>query len=476
MGRLFWKVFFAFWLTMLCMALVAVLAVNSVQVSETEDDQSDAPGNGLLATSWRANERLRQYDALLRYGGVAALKAVLQNDAEEADRRDGRRQSANVMAVNEAGDELLGRMVPAATLAAAREQTQASLPAGRGGHRVAVRLSADTRGNAWWLFVPGDVQDRRTDRQRPLLRRLPGWAAPVAGLVFSLLFSGVLAWYLARPIRVLRDGMRQVAEGDLATRVAPHMGARRDELADLGRDFDRTTERLAQLIDSQRRLLHDVSHELRSPLARLQAAIGLMEQSPQRGAEMTSRIERESQRLDQLVDEILTLSRLEDSASRSAPASIDLRALLEDLLEDARFEGASRKQQIHLSGATRAMVTGDAALLHRAIENVVRNAMKFAPDGSDIDVDLSTQVASIPSGSWVTVTVADRGPGLADDQLTKVLDPFVRALPADGPAATTGFGLGLTIAQRAMTLHGGSLRLSNRAGGGLIAHLMLPAE
>lgn len=471
MGRLFWKVFLMFWITMLVMALLTAAGIQALR-DDDEDPLFSAPDardGAVLLINRRAEERLIQYAAILQHGGASVLRDVMRQTGGRAPHDRLSTWALATYVVDERGNDLLGRTVPAPALDAARQATTAG-DRGPGAWQV-----KSPTGQAWWLFIPRPSDETRRRRRPGYAGEAPRFAPIAAGLfLFSVSFSALLAWYLASPIKALRDGMRRVAGGDLNTRVADRIGARRDELADLGRDFDGTTGRIAQLLQSQKRLLHDVSHELRSPLARLQAAIGLLQQSPARAPELARRIETESQRLDLLVGEILTLARLDEGAGQMPTDRIDLDEMLADLVDDARFEAGARDQTIVLKGQIQRSVQGHAQLLRRAVENIIRNAIKYSPASSTIEVHLSVPPAGVDDDTaLVTIAVLDRGPGLPPDQLAHVLEPFVR-----GPAVQTadiGFGLGLAIAQRAARLHGGELSLANRDGGGLIASITLPA-
>jgi two-component system OmpR family sensor kinase len=275
----------------------------------------------------------------------------------------------------------------------------------------------------------------------------------------------MLAWYLVRPIRSLRWAFDAAAAGRLETRVSPLMGRRRDEIADLGRDFDRMAQQLQALVNAQRRLLHDVSHELRSPLARLQAAIGLARQSPATLEASLERIEREATRLDSMVGEVLTLARLESGTASQARERVDLAYIAASIAEDARFEAQSQNRDVRFSASGDVPVIGSADLLHRAIENVVRNAVKFTREGTTVEVRVQTSRTS------AVLIVTDHGPGITPSELAKVFDPFYRG---DAGQGTSGFGLGLAIAQRAVDAHGGAIRAANVVGGGLQVEIELP--
>jgi signal transduction histidine kinase len=299
--------------------------------------------------------------------------------------------------------------------------------------------------------------------------RPPGMPVPIfpvfAGLLASVLCAAGLAWYFSRPIRQLRSGFDRVADGDLDARVAPGMQGRRDELADLGRDFDRMTERLQGVVEGQQRLLHDVSHEMRSPLARLQAAIGLARQQPTRLDDCLQRVERESERMNQLVGQLLTLSRLEAGVTE-ATEWVDMAELLAGIIEDARFEAAARQVVIDYRAGEMAEIRANSELLHRAIENVLRNAIRYSPEGGRVGVTAGR------TGEIFHVRIADQGPGVAADELEAIFKPFFR-----GGAARSGdgHGLGLAIARRVMLAIRGRIDASRGEGGGLVVEIEMPA-
>lgn len=285
------------------------------------------------------------------------------------------------------------------------------------------------------------------------------------GLIAAAL-SAVLAWSLSRPLRLLRQAFGSAAAGQLDMRVAPQLGRQRDEFADLARDYDRMAQQLQALLGAQRRLLNDVSHELRSPLARLQVAAGLLQQSPGSADLALKRIEREVERLDQLVGEVLTLARLESGAPLGQLAEIDVIGLLASVADDARFEARALGKELRFEAShASVLLQGHGELLLRAFENVVRNAVKFTTEGSTVDV----QAQVLPAG--LQVRVCDRGPGLPEAALQHIFEPFVRG---ENGTQATGFGLGLAIARRAVQAHGGDIAAQNRKGGGLALAFTLP--
>jgi two-component system, OmpR family, sensor kinase len=441
MGRLFWKIFFAFWLALVTAAAASGTAVWWHRYArESAEPQLAVGPPQIFATDMAA--------ATLRHGGVAALREWMEETSPI--------RRVRVFAVDAAGNDLLGRAVPEGALSRAREL------AAQSGHPRAAQVVAAPGGESYLLFVPHTA----LAPPPPPLPVSP-WMLIVIGAATSLAVSAILAWYLARPIRSLRWAFDAAAGGRLETRVRPLMGRRRDEIADLGRDFDRMAQQLQKLVTAQRRLLHDVSHELRSPLARLQAAIGLVRQSPQKLDSSLERIEREATRLSELVGEVLTLARLESVNPAAEP--VELADVVASVAEDARFEAQAAGRDVSFQGVGGAIVRGRAELLHRAVENVVRNAVKYTAPGSTVDIAMRLEV----NPPRAVVSVTDRGPGIAPEELGRIFEPFYRASSDAGGAQ--GFGLGLAIAQRAIEAHGGQIRAANVEGGGLRMEIALPS-
>jgi two-component system OmpR family sensor kinase len=440
-GRLFWKIFIGFWIALVVAAVGAGTAVWVQHHGHDAPPQDLAAGPpSRLATDLAA--------VTLRHGGPDALREWMSEVQA--------RRNVIVFAVDDAGQDLLGREVPAAVLAAAREVVA------RGDDRGARKVAAPD-GASYLLFItraPG-ARPLRPPPEPPIAP----WEIIAIGIATSLAFSVLLAWYLVRPIRNLRWAFDAAAAGHLETRVSPLMGRRRDEIADLGRDFDRMAQQLQNLVSAQQRLLHDVSHELRSPLARLHAAIGLARQEPAKLEASLERIEREATRLDGMVGEVLALARLESGTSARAKERVDLAHIAASIAEDARFEAGALGRSVRFSASGDAPVIGNADLLHRAVENIVRNAVKFTHAGTSVDVRVhTTRTAAV-------LTVSDHGPGITPSELEKVFDPFYRGHAGQG---TSGFGLGLAIAQRAVDAHGGAIHAANVAGGGLQVEVELP--
>lgn len=287
----------------------------------------------------------------------------------------------------------------------------------------------------------------------------------VAGLV-----SFPLARYLTKPIQHVRAAAQRVAAGDLSVRVAPKIGRRSDEVGMLAQDFDRMAERVEALVSAQGQLLRDVSHELRSPLARL--SVGL-EIARKHASDETKpgldRMEREIERLNTLIGEVLAVSRLE-SKQTIEREEIDLSALVSEIVRDADFEAQSSGRSAALVSTVPARLRGDAEILRRAIENVVRNAVRFTDEKTRVEVALS----KVGNGNGkFRITVRDRGPGVPDEDLGSIFEPFYRVGTARD-RKTGGTGVGLAITDRAVRAHGGNVSAVNAPGGGLEVTLELP--
>jgi two-component system sensor histidine kinase CpxA len=295
-------------------------------------------------------------------------------------------------------------------------------------------------------------------------------------LALALLISGVICYaltaYLTRPVLRLRTAARQLAAGNLSARASERMGARRDEIGDLVRDFNRMADRIENLVTAQRQLITDISHELRSPLARLNVALGLARQraGEEAGASL-DRIEREAERLNDMIGQLLTLARLDSGARPNETMPVQLTALLEDIVADAQFEAGARHCAVQLAHADECTVYGDHELLRSAIENVVRNAVRYTPQGTQVEVSLSCE-AEIDNHRWAVVSVRDFGPGVPDSELPKLFRPFYRAGGAR-ERQTGGVGLGLAITQRALKVHGGTVQARNAEGRGLVVEMRL---
>jgi signal transduction histidine kinase len=315
---------------------------------------------------------------------------------------------------------------------------------------------------------------------------IPGLGIGIA-IITSGLMCYLLAWSMTSPVARLRKAAQSLAAGDLSARTGAPENGRRDELAELMRDFDRMAERIERLVDSQSRLLKDVSHELRSPLARLNVALGLARQRGTPEIENSlNRIELEADRLNQLIQRLLTISRLESGTDGLRKTRLSLRELVEQVARDAEYESGERGCRVNAvtattrttpdsaaAGADEFLVDADPDLLRSAVENVVRNATRYTGEGTAVEVQLERQQAA-NGDEDIVLRVLDSGPGVPDEALARIFEPFYRVDDARN-RLTGGAGLGLSIADRAIRMHGGQLRASNRKEGGLQVEIRLPA-
>ena len=434
--RLFWKILLGFWITFVAVTQLVWIGAALYRGEPSAKERAQWPGAIQMASATVA----------LRAGGAGAVERLKASWPARA-RND-------------------------LTLTALQAPARATAMAVDGGAHLTGAIAVISRG-------PDGVLYRLMYRPpaRPLHRSfLAGLVIPLGVLAVwgtgGLLFSAMLAWYLTHPISRLRTGFDRLAHGDLAVRLKPEMGRRRDEIADLAGDFDTMAERLQQLVRSRDQLMHDVSHELRSPLARLNMAIGLARQTPQRMEETLTRIEHETGRLDVLVGELLTLSRVE-SGDPSLDGYFEIEGLVRTVVDDARFEADASGVQVrtNIDDASgehpRPTVKGNAELLRRAIENVVRNALRFSKRGQTVDVDVD---ADETSHSFI-LRIQDEGPGVPPESLQVMFDPFVRVHEV---GFGKGYGLGLAIARRTILAHGGSIQAENRPEGGLAVTVRLP--
>jgi two-component system sensor histidine kinase CpxA len=303
------------------------------------------------------------------------------------------------------------------------------------------------------------------------------WGIPMPGLIIAVISSGLvcyfLAWYMTKPVALLRAATQQLAAGDLSARAGDPNSKRRDEIAGLMRDFDTMAARLENLVKAQSRLLNDISHELRSPLARLNVALGLARQrSGPESAAMLERIELEASRLNELIGRLLILARLEDGEQRVPTTPVRLDDVVLSVAEDAEFEAQARHCHVRSSIPEGEWgVRGEASLLHSAVENVVRNAIRYTREGSTVEIDL--EKTENANGAEAVVKVGDCGCGVPPDALEKLFQPFYR-IDDDRGRLTGGVGLGLAITERAVRFHGGTVSAANRAEGGLLVEIRLP--
>ncbi len=306
-------------------------------------------------------------------------------------------------------------------------------------------------------------------RQRPpqrwwRLNAIPQHVLLLFTLVISAIASFILAVSISRPLRELLQRNLEFAEGKLDSRVQ-HLVQRQDELGQLGHSFNTMAERIGALLTNQQRLLRDISHELRSPLARAQLALGLTER--QQNLAQMPRLKQELDRLDAMLDELLTYSRLDAGQYQLHKEPVDLPPLLAEIIAVNQVEAEAKQQQLQLSAPAELIVSADSHLLARAIENILRNAIKYSPANSNISCQLQLQA------DCCQLDICDQGPGIDEGQLSAIFQPFYR-LSSNREHDSGGTGLGLAIVAQIVRQHDGSVSASNQSSGGLCIRLRLP--
>jgi len=304
----------------------------------------------------------------------------------------------------------------------------------------------------------------------PISERIPGdllWTLKL-GTIFSAIICLLIAHYLTKPIENLRDATHQLARGNLDIRAGENLGHRQDEIADLVRDFDSMAGELRNQIQSERSLLSGVSHELRSPIARIRLALTLARNAPdEERKEMLDRIEQDTIQLDSMLERILTVARLESGQQKVRFEPLSLNDVIDDVLHDANFEATATGTTITCQKSGEVKVSGDTGLLHSAIENVVRNAIFYSGQNGKISVALDK------TNDSAVIAVRDDGPGVPESALPLLFKPFYRVDDSRG-IATGGMGLGLAIVRNAVAAHGGTVSAKNIAPQGLEVELRLP--
>jgi two-component system OmpR family sensor kinase len=449
MRSLFWRIFLSLWLgsTVLMVGsslLIAVIAEREVpeQVLERVGTLLRGSAHSLLQLHTRVDRRT-----------FADAVATAERDYDVA-----------IYFIDDAGRELLGRPLPAALRRFERGMGETPLTVGgplRGGALMfGERMRAPDGGE---YTVIGSA----IGPPLPSINLILG--TMLAPLLFSVLlagfFSAVSARYLVAPIDDLRRATRQLAAGDLDSRVGTALRGRTDEFGALAADFDRMADRIGTLIGTQRQLMLDLSHELRSPLARLRVALELMRDQPR--AALLDRMESDTDRMDVLIGELLLLARLESPASELSRTTVDLGELLSEIIDDARLEMAGQPRALGFDDSREVIaIDGDRELLLRALENVIRNALQHTPGNADVRVSLMRE------GNDARIRVTDGGSGFSADALSRLFAPFARG---DSPRQQQGNGLGLAIARAAVQRHGGHLDVVKRPPGtGAVVEILLP--
>jgi two-component system sensor histidine kinase CpxA len=416
-----------------------------------------------IRRSWRdltqVGPNAQRAAEIYEQSGAAALTAALQQTEKSS--------GVSATFFDESGKELSGRTAPSGageliTRAAESREIEFNF-AGR--ETIVARPVVSSKGQRY-MYVAHIPRPTFQQGLQPQLLRL------LVILVIGGIFCFWLARYLTTPLLKLRTTTNELAEGNLGARVAARLTKRRDEVGQLGRDFNGMAERLESMVRAQQRLLGDISHELRSPLARLGVALGLARQRS--GTEATGaldRIERESDNLNEMISQLLELTRLESGTDVRKRTTIDLASLVRDVAEDADYEARGVNRSVQVVWTERCSINGIEDLLRSAVENVVRNAVRFTPEGTAVEVALQRQNGG--GENVAVICVRDHGNGVPEESLEKIFRPFYRAEDARDRQSGGGTGLGLAITERAVRMHGGSVKAENAKDGGLSVEMRL---
>ena len=445
---LYLKIFLWFWVAMIIINGAFFVAFALTRPTPTRRSWRDLAQTGPNAQ--KAAEVFEQ-------SGSSALNGALQNTEKNS--------GVSGAFFDESGRELSGRNIPAgANELVARTIESRELEFNFSGPGTLVARPVVSAKGQRYIYV---AHIPRPPFQ-PFLQTL------AIRLLIVLVLGGIFCYWLARyvttPLFKLRTTTNQLAEGDFSARVGTNLAKRRDEVGQLGRDFNTMAERLESMVKAQQRLLGDISHELRSPLARLGVALGLARKRS--GSEATGaldRIERESDNLNEMISQLLTLTRLESGTDGRKRSPVDLDALVREVSEDADFEARSLNRSVQVVASDKCSINGVEDLLRSAVENVVRNAVRFTPEGTAVEVALRKQNGS--SDNFAVISVRDRGNGVPAESLEKIFRPFYRTEDARDRQSGGGTGLGLAITERAVRMHGGTVQAANAPEGGLAVEM-----
>lgn len=439
MRSLFWRILASFWLAIALVAGLSILLGH--MLNQDAWILSRHPGLNTLASRWTQHYEQEGLESAQRF----------------LERRK-HRFGIDVQVLNDSGEAVVPGTFPrrAAAFEARQHNDQRRLP----WRRLTQEYTSPDSGETYLLIYRIPHPALNAWHRESLL-----WPLSALGiaLVVLTLFSLFVTLSITRPLSRLRGAVHDLGQTSYQQNSLARLASRRDEFGVLANDFNKMGARLQSLIGSQRQLLRDVSHELRSPLARLRIALALAERAePEQRQALWPRLTRECDRLEDLISEILALARVDAEQSHAEP--VDLNALLGSVRKDAQL--SVPEQEIRLQAAPGLTLQGWPTLIERAVDNLVRNALRFNPVGQSIEIHAEREQGRI------VLSVRDHGPGVAEEHLAQLGEPFFRAPGQEAP----GHGLGLAIARRAAERHGGSLVLANHPQGGFVATLELPCE
>jgi len=438
MLSLFWKIFLTMWLSIVGFSATIGWLNDKLAREQWAEEPANTFSRGMIRITQRAQQALQME-------GRKGLRDELLNIP--------RMTRSHIYVVDDEEQELLGRDNALKQLVERRTVMDT------------VEFQ-DAAGNNYTIYT--------VNRTPPATLLAPGPQGTALRLVAAAVISALISYFLARslatPLEELRKASRKIAAGDLGTRVSKTMPRRQDEIGQLAKDFDIMTSRLQAMQQANQRLMQDVSHELRSPLARLSVALEIARKKGvgEIGSEI-DRITLESERLGTLVNDVLGLLRESSESTPRFDEDLDLSVLLSDLVEVVNYEVPEGKPGISWQATDPCEFHGDRELLWRAMENLLRNALRHTDPDRGVLLDLVVSKRK----SSVRLEVRDFGTGVPEEELEKIFEPFYR-VQESRDRGSGGHGLGLSIAANAVHMHGGSIQASNAQDGGLVVSISLP--
>ncbi|MCF6203521.1 MAG: ATP-binding protein [Methylococcaceae bacterium] len=469
---LFWKIFLYFWVSMMLFGIFSTLI--NAKIRQTERNSPYTPVSVIIK---RSHQLIKQ----------DTNKTVLREWLVESQDRI---QSNTVYILDSKGKDLLNRPLntrmqqalheyskepqkfysylqnPDSIFFEARPQHSNDIPPLPGPAIIIIKLVSNS-GESYTLII-----DNKTNRNNWVFWRSVSIGTRIA---MAFLLSGIICSFLARyltiPLQKLRIATHRIASGHFDSSMNKKIAKRKDEIGDLGRDFDSMVKRIEITLQSQQRLLRDVSHELRSPLARLQIALGLAYQCTNGLIQPElQRIEKEVERLNDLISQSLSLARISSQASIPKKTKINLTELLKEVVETAKYEAQNKKCHIISTQMDNCFINGNKDLLYSGLENILRNAIQHTKIGTHVETSL---ILSNTYPPVATLTICDHGMGVPESDIDELFKPFFQVDEAR-TQQNEGYGIGLAIADRAIHLHNGSIRIANIAEGGLEVSIQLP--
>ena len=449
MYTLFWKIFFTFWATILVIELLTAWV--TADLSETELHPILETENLQFIASTTAAV------SVLASDGLIAFRQWV-NDQKNLKGVD------NIYVISDNKIEVNGKFLPENIQAIlSRDYTDTPVDHYQPIKHTLTFQVATPKGEIYLVVS--------TFAHPPLLRYLFAPQRVALSILISGLICFMLARYFTKPLTNLRRSTQKLTQGEFDTTNLRQLRNRNDEFGALAVDFDFMAKRLSNLLGTQRQLLRDISHELNSPLARIRVAVELA-RNKNKASNMKEfdRVEKDIERLELLIRELLTFVKIESADSVPTMSSVDVNQVLGYIVDDATFERNQKPTSplIKLDCPPDVTVKGDARLLHRAVDNIIRNACYYSEMNTTIYIRCRKERAKI------IITIEDQGPGVPEEMLTKIFQPFVRVSTAR-ELDTGGSGIGLAIAKRVIDIHGGSITAANKPdNSGLVVTIVLP--